>query len=317
MGTPAPVSGLQLRLLRWFARHGRATLPWRTQRSPYRTVVSEFMLAQTQVERVIPKFEAFTERYADFFALARAPLADVLREWRGLGYNSRAVRLHRLARIVVAQYDGALPAGEPAIRSLPGIGPYTLAAIRAFAFDVADAPVDTNVRRIVHRLFFGVEHPPAAAPAVLDERARSLVPRDRAHDWSSALMDLGALICTARAPKCLLCPLRGDCRAAPVDAAALEVARGANAKPRGPQTAIPFERSRRYARGRIVDRLRTLPPGERISLLDLTAEVQPQLPGRTSEELGELIAALERDGLVSCAARGIALAESSEGLDAR
>ncbi|HEY4433302.1 MAG TPA: hypothetical protein VGM99_02765 [Candidatus Cybelea sp.] len=307
MTTTASAAGLRMRLLRWFGRHGRTSLPWRTVRSPYRTLVSEFMLAQTQVDRVVPRFEAFVERFPDFASLAKAPLADVLREWKGLGYNSRAVRLHRLARAVVVDHGGALPSGAEALRSLPGVGPYTLAAIRAFAFNLDDAPVDTNVRRIVHRLFFGIEHPRAAGAAQLDERARALVPWDRAHDWNSALMDLGALLCTARAPKCLLCPLRGDCRAAPVDAAALELARAANVKRASAQEAIPFEQSRRYARGRIIDRLRELPAGQRISLLDLTLAMQPQLPGRSNAELREVVAALERDGLISSDAGGVAL----------
>ena len=298
---------LQQRLLRWYARHGRATLPWRTARSPYRTVVSEFMLAQTQVDRVVPKFESFVARFPDFETLARAPAAEVLREWRGLGYNSRAVRLHALARAVAHRYAGALPSDTAELRALPGIGPYTAAAIRAFAFDVADAPVDTNVRRIVGRVAFGIEYERAAAAREIDERARALVPPRRAHDWSSAMMDLGATVCTARAPKCLPCPLRRDCAAAPVDAAALDRLREARGRARG--EAIPFVRTVRYARGRIVDRLRDLAPGERISLLDLHREIGPALAGRSVDELRDFVAALERDGIVSHDGNRIALRE--------
>jgi A/G-specific adenine glycosylase len=307
-GGSAGFAGMQRRLLRWYRGHGRAALPWRTERSPYRTVVSEFMLAQTQVDRVVPKFEAFVERFPDFAALSRASLAEVLREWKGLGYNSRAVRLHGLARVVAARHRGALPSDPRSLRSLPGIGPYTVAAIRAFAFNEDDAPVDTNVRRIVHRLFCGIEHPNAASARTLDEHARALVPRGRAHDWSSAMMDLGAAVCTARAPKCLLCPLRADCAAAPVDAASLEAARIAGAKRASPQNAIPFEQSRRYARGRIIDRLRELPPGERISLLDLHSAV-PAFSARTVEDLRELVAALEKDGLITHDGECVALRE--------
>lgn len=307
-GGSAGFAGMQRSLLRWYRSHGRAALPWRTERSPYRTVVSEFMLAQTQVDRVVPKFEAFVERFPDFAALSRASLAEVLREWKGLGYNSRAVRLHGLARAVVASHRGTLPSDPRSLRSLPGIGPYTVAAIRAFAFNEDDAPVDTNVRRIVHRLFFGIEHPNAAGSRTLDERARGLVPPGRAHDWSSAMMDLGTAVCTARAPKCLLCPLRADCAAAPVDAARLESARIAGAKRASPQNAIPFEQSRRYARGRIIDRLRELPPGERISLLDLHSAV-PAFSVRTVEDLRELVAALEKDGLITHDGECVALRE--------
>jgi A/G-specific adenine glycosylase len=304
----AGFAGMRRSLLRWYRRHGRAALPWRTERSPYRTVVSEFMLAQTQVDRVVPKFEAFVKRFPDFGALSRASPAGVLREWKGLGYNSRAVRLHRVALAVVESHSGRLPSEASALRSLPGIGPYTVAAIRAFGFNEDDAPLDTNVRRIVHRLFFGIEHPRKAGRRELDERARALAPAGRAHDWSSAMMDLGSAVCTARAPKCLLCPLRADCAAAPVNAAQLESARIAGAKRLSPQNAIPFEQSRRFARGRIIDRLRDLPPGEGISLLDLHSAM-PALSARTVEDLRELVTALERDGLVTHDGECVALRE--------
>ncbi|HYL28205.1 MAG TPA: A/G-specific adenine glycosylase [Candidatus Nitrosotalea sp.] len=297
------------RILQWYRRHGRSELPWRATRDPYRTVVSEFMLAQTQVDRVVPKFVAFVERFPDFASLASASTADVLREWKGLGYNSRAVRLHRLAREVVERYGGALPAEREALRAIPGIGPYTAAAIRAFAFDLDDAPIDTNVRRIVHRLCFGLEHPAPVAARQLDERARALVPPGDAHDWNSALMDLGSAICTARAPKCLLCPLRKECVAAPIDAAALERARAAAPRRRAPQERVPFEQSTRFARGRIVDRLRELPPGERISLLDLHRAIAPVVEGRSLEEVRDFVAALERDGLVTRDGSRVALRE--------
>jgi A/G-specific adenine glycosylase len=308
MDPTGPTPLLRRRLLRWYQRHGRAALPWRTIRSPYRTLVSEFMLAQTQVDRVVPKFQGFVERFPDFASLARASRADVLREWKGLGYNSRAVRLHRLARQVVEEYGGELPSESEALRALPGIGLYTLAAIRAFAFNLEEVPLDTNLRRIVHRLWLGVEHPARATARELGERARELLPPGRSHDWNSALMDLGASICTARAPSCPVCPLRAGCAAAPIERAALEAARIAGAKRTAPQAAIAFERSRRYARGRIIDRLRDLPPGHRISLLDLHATT-PVFSDRTLEEVRELVAALDRDGLVSNDGNRIALRE--------
>ncbi|HTA37642.1 MAG TPA: hypothetical protein VK760_01130 [Candidatus Acidoferrales bacterium] len=296
-------------MIAWYHRQGRAALPWRLTRDPYYTLVSEFMLQQTQVDRVVPKFDAFVARFPDFAALAAASTADVLREWKGLGYNSRAVRLKRVAEAVCERYGGVMPQETALLRELPGVGPYTAAAIRAFAFNIDDAPVDTNIRRIVHRLFFGVEFPVEASPRELDERANELVPSGAAHDWSSAMMDLGASLCTARAPKCLPCPLIANCAAAPIDAAALEAARTANAKPRSPQEALRFESTTRYARGRIVDRLRELPPGAGISLLDLHRDVAPLLPGRPIEAVDELVGALERDGLVARRGERIALAE--------
>jgi A/G-specific adenine glycosylase len=303
------MTAFQRRLLRWYRRHGRSTLPWRTTRDPYRTVVSEFMLAQTQVERVVPKFDAFVERFPSFRALAQSSRAEVLRAWRGLGYNSRAVRLHRLAQAVVQQYGGTLPNDPQELRSLPGVGKYTAAAIRAFAFNLDDAPIDTNVRRIVHRALIGLEYPRAVATRELDERARSLVPPDRAHDWNSALMDLGATLCTARAPKCLLCPLRADCAAAPVDATLLERLRAAAARRQPARQRVPFAETTRFARGRIVDRLRDLPPGQRISLLDLYDSLAASMAGRTFDEMRAFVGSLERDGVVTHDGTHVALRE--------
>lgn len=287
------------RLLEWYRRQGRSLLPWRTVRDPYRTLVSEFMLQQTQVDRVVPKFVAFVERFPDFEALARASPADVLRQWKGLGYNSRAVRLRRIAETVVERYGGRMPAQREELLALPGVGPYTAAAIRAFAFGLDDAPVDTNVRRILHRYFYGIEHPPAAGARELDERAHALLPPGRAYDWNSALMDLGSTICTTHAPACGACPLERGCVAAPIDSALLERRRRMHSKRRGPQSALPFERTTRYARGRIVDRLRDLPPGERISLLDLHRSIADSIAGRSLEEMRALLDALDAEGLVA------------------
>lgn len=299
------VARIQKALLEWYRAAGRAHLPWRTVRDPYRTLVSEFMLQQTQVDRVVPKFESFLALYPDFAALARASIADVLRAWKGLGYNSRALRLKRVAEAVAVKYGGTMPHDRQALLALPGIGAYTAAAIRAFAYDLDDAPVDTNVRRIVHRLALGIEHPARAKAAELDGLARSLVPAESAHDWSSAMMDLGATICTARAPKCLLCPLQPECAAAPIDGAALQRAREGAGVSRKP--AVPFERTARFARGRVIDRLRELPPGLRISLLDLHRELE--LPGRTLDDMRTLVTALERDGLVACEDERLSLAD--------
>jgi len=301
------VTALQRRLLTWYRRHGRSRLPWRHTRSPYRTLLSEFMLAQTQVDRVVRKFEAFLERFPDLPALANASTAEVLRAWRGLGYNSRAVRLHRLARAVCERYGGALPAETLALRELPGIGAYTAAAVRAFAFDIDDVPIDTNVRRIVERLCFGEDSPSGVAPREIEARARGLLPNGRAHDWASALMDLGSIVCTARAPKCGSCPLRRDCKAAALGNGRFERRRAERRRP--PQQATPFRKSTRYARGRIVDRLRDLPPGERISLLDLHRDVAAALPERSVEDVRTVLAALERDGLISLDGTAVALRE--------
>ncbi len=246
------------------------------------------MLQQTQVDRVLPKYRAFLKRFPSMRNLAAASLGDVIREWQGLGYNSRAVRLKRIAEAVVLQFGGAMPLDLRSLRSLNGIGPYTAAALRAFAFEYDDAAVDTNVRRVVQRLTLGTEEPQA------------LVPHGRGHDWNSALMDFGAAVCTARAPKCAVCPLKTVCASFPIDPSDLK-------RKRATAKAIPFEKTTRFARGRIIDRLRELPPGKRVSLLVLHRELE--LPGRSAQDFSALVEALARDGLVSVANRQVALSD--------
>jgi len=285
-------------LLAWYVRHGRRHLPWRTTRDPYRIVVSESMLQQTQVERVIPLYEAFVARFPSFEALAAAGPGDAVRAWRGLGYNSRAVRLHALARAVVERHGGALPRETEALRALPGIGAYTAAAVRAFAFELDDAAMDVNVRRVIHRVAFGLEHPPRAGARELDTLAIAAVPHGAAHDWNSAMMDLGATICTARGARCLVCPLREACAAAPVDGASLAVLARTHAKHKPPQSAIPFERTTRFLRGRIIDRLRDVPAPEALALDVLQCDLSAHVPADRLHEIPSVVAALERDGIV-------------------
>jgi A/G-specific adenine glycosylase len=303
------VTNAQKALLEWYGVHGRSRLPWRVVRNPYYTLVSEFMLQQTQVDRVVPKFEAFVAQFPDVAALAQARVSDVLRAWQGLGYNARALRLHQLAQAVVERFGGSIPRDPDLLQTLPGVGPYTVAAIRAFAYDEDDAPLDTNIRRIVHRLCFGVEYPKRAQQRDLDARARELVPAGLAHDWNSALMDLGATLCTARAPKCLLCPLQSVCAAAPIDAATLDELRLKSLGTRTQKETIPFKRTTRYARGRIIDRLRALPAGERISLLKLHRDLEPLLPERTFTEVQTLVDGLQREGLIARSGEDVTLAD--------
>jgi A/G-specific adenine glycosylase len=261
-------------------------------------LVSEAMLQQTQVERVIPLYETFVARFPDFGALAAAESGDVVRAWRGLGYNSRAMRLHALAKIVVERHGGVLPREPEVLRALPGIGPYTAAAIRAFAFEEDDAALDVNIRRVVHRVGYGVEYPPRASERELDAVARAAVPSGKAHDWNSAMMDLGATICTARAPKCLLCPLRDRCAAAPIDATTLARAARRYAPPRSTQNAIPFERTTRFLRGRIIDSLRDVSASESISEAMLTYLLAEIVPYDRLGEIPSVVDALVREGIV-------------------
>jgi A/G-specific adenine glycosylase len=294
-------------LLPWFARAGRYKLPWRIDRTPYRIVVSEFMLQQTQVDRVVPIFEAFVARWPDFASLAAATPANVLRAWRGLGYNSRAMRLHALAQTVCERYGGELPRSEAELLALPGVGPYTARAVSAFAFDASVAAVDTNVRRIVHRTQLGIEWPPLATVAELDNIAGALVPAQGGYAFNSALMDLGATLCTARAPKCLLCPLATICSAAPIEPLVLRERAAAFAKPKSPQERIAFERTTRFVRGRIVDRLRALPADASISLLDLYGSLQTETRHHDRDALETILGRLVIEGVVERREDGVRL----------
>jgi A/G-specific adenine glycosylase len=270
-------------------------------------VVSELMLQQTQVERVIPLYEAFVARFPSFAALAAAEAGDVVRAWRGLGYNSRAVRLHALARTVVERYGGTLPDDLVALRALPGIGAYTAAAVRAFAFDYDEAAIDVNLRRVVHRVAYGLEHPPLADARSLDALARAAVPPGEAHDWNSALMDLGATLCTARAARCLVCPLREDCAAAPIDPVVLAERARRHAPPRPPQNALPFERTTRFLRGRIIDRLRDVASGQTLALAALQDDLATCVPADRLPEIPAVVDALVRDGIVARDAASVRL----------
>lgn len=203
------------RLLAWYDRH-RRTLPWRVvageRADPYRVWLSEIMLQQTTVRAVGPYFEKFMSRWPDVTALGRASLDDVLRMWAGLGYYSRARNLHACAVAVLSEHGGAFPDTEEGLRGLPGIGPYTAAAIAAIAFDRCTMPVDGNIERVVSRLYAIEEALPQAKPLIM-EMAATLLGPSRAGDSAQALMDLGATICTPKKPACALCPLNDDCAA--------------------------------------------------------------------------------------------------------
>ncbi len=202
-------------LLQWYDRH-RRRLPWRAQAGetpePYRVWLSEIMLQQTTVKAVGPYFEKFVARWPDVAALGRASQDDVLRMWAGLGYYSRARNLHACAVVVTRDHGGVFPDSEEGLRALPGIGPYTAAAIAAIAFDVGTMPVDGNIERVVSRLFAVEEELPQAKP-VIRQLAATLLADSRAGDSAQALMDLGSSICTPKKPACALCPLGEDCAA--------------------------------------------------------------------------------------------------------
>jgi A/G-specific adenine glycosylase len=202
-------------LLAWYDRH-RRTLPWRARPGerpdPYRVWLSEIMLQQTTVKAVAPYYARFLERFPTVERLARAPLDDVLRAWAGLGYYARARNLHACALAVTERHGGRFPSTEAALAELPGIGPYTAAAIAAIAFDQRATPVDGNIERVIARLFAVEDALPDAKPEIR-RLAATLTPARRAGDFAQGMMDLGATLCTPKKPACVLCPWTDDCAA--------------------------------------------------------------------------------------------------------
>ncbi|MEN8114329.1 MAG: A/G-specific adenine glycosylase [Actinomycetota bacterium] len=215
-------------LLSWYAER-RRPLPWRRDTDPYRILVSEVMLQQTQVDRVVPYFERFLDRFPTVEALASAPLRDVLDAWSGLGYNARAQRLREAARLIVA---GGWPATPEGLGALPGVGPYTAAAVASIAFGASIAAVDTNLQRVLSRW-----HGEALKGAAL-ETVAAMVLGEPASEWNQAMMDLGSALCSPKNPACIDCPVRDWCA--------------------GPDSYVPptpqgrFEGSARQLRGAIV-----------------------------------------------------------------
>jgi A/G-specific adenine glycosylase len=207
------------RLLTWYRRHGR-DLPWRKTDDPYHILVSEIMLQQTQVDRVLPKYAEWLEKYPSFEALASAPEGEVTKAWYPLGYNIRPKRLQSIAREAVANYGGRLPADEDTLLSFKGIGAYTAGAIQSFAFGKRAAILDTNVARVLFRVFVAAGDPKShRMKRHLWAVSGALVPIRHTFDFNQALMDFGATVCVARKPKCLVCPMADGCRAYPFDQA--------------------------------------------------------------------------------------------------
>ena len=272
-----------------FYRRNKRDLPWRRTRDPYRILVSEIMLQQTQVDRVIPKYRRFLARFPTLRSLAAAPFADVLRAWLGLGYNGRALRLWRCARAVVAERGGVLPAEVAQLEGLPGIGPYTAAAVAAIAFDAQIPVVDVNVARVLSRALAGQDR---LTPPRLSSLALAALPSTSAAEWAQALMDLGALHCRAN-PQCDSCPARSSC-------AYVLVRRGAGPRARVAQRIRVAARERfagssRFYRGRVMHAL-----GARgvLELRALGREVKEGFGASDLPWLRDLLQGLARDGLI-------------------
>jgi A/G-specific adenine glycosylase len=210
--TPPERRRFRSRLLAWYRRHGR-DLPWRKTDDPYHILVSEIMLQQTQVDRVLPKYAEWLDKFPSLGALAAAREEDVTRTWYPLGYNIRPRRLQTIAREAVERYGGRLPADEETLLSFKGIGEYTAGAIRSFAFRERAAILDTNVARVLFRVFVGSGDPKShAMKRHLWTISEKLVPARQVFDFNQALMDLGAMVCVARNPKCLVCPMAKSCK---------------------------------------------------------------------------------------------------------
>lgn len=279
------------RLRAWYRAHGR-DLPWRHTEDPWAVLISETMLQQTQAERVAARYPAFVARFPTPSAMAAAAPADVLAEWAGLGYNRRAVALHATATALVQRHGGEVPRDVAALEALPGVGPYTARAVRAFAFDAPAAPVDTNVARVLARLVAGAPCSRSQAQRLADDLAPRYAPRE----WASALMELGSQVCTARRPRCEVCPVAGDCAwgaaGGPDDDPA-----AASAHRSRPQAA--FAGSDRQARGRLVEALRHGPVSD-ACLGEVSGVGDPA-------RLERLVAGLIGDGLAQRARDGLRL----------
>ena len=284
MGALPGLTSLQRALLDWWTAEGR-DLPWRRSRDPWAVLVSELMLQQTQVARVVERYVRFLDRFPTVRSCAEATVGDVVEEWAGLGYNRRAVHLHRAATTCVERHGGALPDDLAGLLALPGVGPYTARAVLVFAHERDIGLVDTNAGRFVARALAGRPLGPREAQVAADDA----VPDGWGWTWGQAVFDLGATVCRKRAPRCDACPVRVHCawaRAGFPDPDPLDGSAGISA----PQS--PFDGSDRQGRGRLVDALRTAPVTDH----DLAAVMGwPDDPERARR----VATTLERDGLAT------------------
>src|SRR5947209_14065246 len=313
---PAPelVARVHSSLLQWYTAEQR-DLPWRSTDDPYAILVSEIMLQQTQVDRVLPKYQQFLTAFPTLADLAAASTAEVIAVWVPLGYNRRAVSLQAIARQVMTEYQGNIPDTIDELLKLKGIGRYTAGAIACFAYRKQVATVDTNIRRVLHRIFLGLEHPaPRLNDAQMLALAEQVLPSGEAYNWNQALMDLGATTCTSANPHCTQCPLQEHCCAFaemsqyslfPSGMVLRELRKVAEKK--ATYQAQPFTSTNRYFRGRIVDLLRSLPNGQRIPLADLGLQIKPTFCDDDLPWLQKLVAGLAKDGLIDCAEDGVRL----------
>ena len=296
MGAPARFHKIVGPVLRWYGRHGRS-FPWRGIDDPYRILLSEIMLQQTQVNRVRIKYPEFLRRFPSLHVLARASVGDVIVAWRGMGYNNRAVRLHALAQVLTSTHRGVLPGTAEALVALPGIGRYTAHALLSSVHGLPVPIVDVNVRRFFSRVFCRMR----SLDALLPERdvwtiAGSVVPRRRAYDWNQALMDFGATVCTARQPLCGGCPVARLCASRRSMQRVWHAARKVEAGLDG----VP----NRIYRGRVVEQLRTLRGTPGLTVKALGRRIHPLLRKEGGAWLRSLLKGLADDGLITIRRNG-------------
>ncbi len=266
---------LQQTILGWYKQNGRQ-LPWRETTDPYKILVSEMMLQQTQVDRVLPKYHLFFMQFPTLHALAMAPVAEVLRTWSGLGYNRRALYLHRCVYAIYEKNKGTFPETTDELLKLPGIGKYTAAAVLSFAYNKNIPVIDVNIERIFNRVFYGKKINYSA-----------LLPENSSRDWHNALMDIGALFCTAKNPKCPECPIKNLCASAHnqkrIEATWKK------------KKIVPFKKSDRIVRGTI---LKLLTRKNKQTVDILYKQLLEQNIKRERKKFDEVITQLEKDGLV-------------------
>jgi A/G-specific adenine glycosylase len=272
---------MQSAVLDWYAGNARA-LAFRRTADPWSVLVSEVIAQQTQAARAAEAWKRFIAEFPTPASLAAASPATVIRAWRGLGYNRRAVALREAAIVLVTEHGGRVPDSYDALVRLPGIGPYTARAVLAIAFERPVAALDTNIRRVVGRAFLGRED--ALRPSELQGLADGFVPPDRAAAWTHALMDVGAAFCRKRDPRCDACPLAARCRF-------IAAGRPVPSLVRGRARANPFRSTTRWLRGRVMDRLRDASDG---AWVDLAGGIGEHDEDAVATELGNLA----REGLL-------------------
>lgn len=291
----AVLLSIQESLARWYEANAR-DLPWRHTRDPYAILVSEVMLQQIQVSRAIPFYRAFLERFPTVQTLADASIADVIHVWGDLGRYRRITNLHATAKRIVADFGGAVPSDVAVLRSLPGIGPYTAGAVACFAFEQDVGFLDTNARRVIHRLFVGCDVPAATKPdKVLSGLASDVVPPGQGWVWNQAVIELGALICSARRPRCGACPVRSHCAAqTTIHAALAALPRKTKAAP-----ATIYASTNRAYRGKVLAALRENSDG--VDLRSLGHTLRPEFSDDDVPWIAGVVDSLRKDGLAMIA----------------